>query len=316
MKTHTTWILLLNFNGYKDTCECIETLLASNLKLFHILVIDNASTDNSLLGIDECLESKDITSSKVSYTTSSNIFRTTNYSSSNTTLVSSDFNNGYASGNNIGIRYLLQHASKKDFIWILNNDTLVRPDTLENMINSYNQLENNDIMLLGSKILNEDLSLQSIGDVVQNKTEIIGDTLEVDHICGCSIFFRVEKFDSIGFLPEEYFLYYEETDWMKSIRQKGLKIFTSLKSEVIHKHAKSTGGAYSPLVLYYMTRNQILFYKKYSKGYAYMFIIFKLFFRNTLRVVYYLLHNSKLSKSIYKGTIDGLMNIKGKQKIS
>jgi len=316
MKTQTTWILLLNFNGYKDTCECIKTLFASNLKLFHILIIDNASTDNSLLGIGECLESKDITNSKVSYTTSSDRFRTINDSSSNITLISSDFNNGYASGNNIGIKYLLQHASKKDFIWILNNDTLVRPDTLENMVNSYHQLENNGIALLGSKILNEDLSLQSIGDVIQNNSEKNEDNLEVEHICGCSIFFRVEKFDSIGFLPEEYFLYYEETDWMKSIRQKGLKIFTSLKSEVIHKHAKSTGGAYSPLVLYYMTRNQILFYKKYSKGYTYMFIIFKLFFRNILRVIYYLLHNSKLSRSIFKGTIDGIMNIKGKQKIS
>jgi len=316
MKTETTWILLLNYNGHKDTCECIETLFASNLKLFHILIIDNASTDNSLINIDNWLESKDIESSKVSYTASSEMFRTTSDSISNIALISSDFNNGYASGNNIGMKYLLKHASKKDFIWILNNDTLVRPDTLENMINSYHQLENDGVALLGSRILNEDLSLQSIGDVVQNKNVKNEDNLEVEHICGCSIFFRVENFDSIGFLPEDYFLYYEETDWMKSIRQKGLKIFTSLKSEVIHKHAKSTGGAYSPLVLYYMTRNQILFHRKYSKGFTYIFIMLKLFFRNILRVFYYFFKDVKLSKPIFKGTIDGIMNIKGKQKIS
>lgn len=312
----TTWILLLNYNGYKDTCACIETLIESNLKLFHILMIDNASTDNSLLKIEQWLDSKYITTSKVSYSTSSGVFGTTREESSNITLISSDFNNGYAAGNNVGIKYLLQYASQIDFVWILNNDTLVRPDTLKNMIHSYNQLEKNGVALLGSKILNEDLSLQSIGVIVQSSNEKIEDNLEVEHICGCSIFFKVENLQSIGLLPEEYFLYYEETDWMKSIRQSGLKIFTSLKSEVIHKHAKSTGGAYSPLVLYYMTRNQILFHKKYSGGFVYSLVVFKLFFRNILRVIYYFFYDVKLSKSIFKGTIDGIRNVKGKQKIS
>ncbi|MDD2789214.1 MAG: glycosyltransferase family 2 protein [Sulfurimonas sp.] len=312
----TVWILLLNFNGYEDTLECIETLFTSKSKQLKLLIVDNASTDNSLININKWLESKDITSSKVFYKTSPDMFSTSSKENSNITLISSDSNNGYAAGNNIGIKYVLQHASKKDFIWILNNDTLVRPDTLENMINSYNQLENDAIALLGSKILNEDLSLQSIGDIIENTNEKNKDNLEVKHICGCSIFFRVENFDSIGFLPEEYFLYYEETDWMKSIRQKGLKIFTSLKSEVIHKHAKSTGGAYSPLVLYYMTRNQILFHKKYFGAFAYSLVVFKLFFRNILRVIYYFFYDVKLSKSIFKGTIDGIRNVKGKQKIS
>ena len=100
---------------------------------------------------------------------------------------------------------------------------------------------------------------------------------------------------------------------MKSIKQKGFKIFTCLSSQLIHKHAKSTGGIYSPFVIYYMTRNQILFNRKYLNSIQYYLFILKTISRNLLKIIFYAFKNLKSSKSIFTGTIDGILNKKGKK---
>lgn len=290
-----TYIIILNYNGWKDTIECLNSLscIQEDCK---IVLIDNKSTDDSIDKLEKWIQNqKEL--------------------SSNLIFIKSSENNGYAAGNNIGIKYV-ESQEDAQFIWILNNDTLIQEDTFKNLINCYKNLENENIALLGSKILNEDFSIQSIGylnskyteDEIKSKSSI-----EVEHISGCSIFFRADKIKEIGYIPEEYFLYYEETDWMKSIRQKGFKIFTCLSSQLIHKHAKSTGGIYSPFVIYYMTRNQILFNKKYLNSIQYYLFITKMISRNLLKIIFYSFKNLKSSKSIFTGTIDGILNKKGKK---
>ena len=290
-----TYIIILNYNGWKDTIECLNSLscIQEDCK---IVLIDNKSTDDSIDKLEKWIQNqKEL--------------------SSNLIFIKSSENNGYAAGNNIGIKYV-ESQEDAQFIWILNNDTLIQEDTFKNLINCYKNLENENIALLGSKILNEDFSIQSIGylnskyteDEIKSKSSI-----EVEHISGCSVFFRVKKIKEIGYIPEEYFLYYEETDWMKSIKQKGFKIFTCLSSQLIHKHAKSTGGIYSPFVIYYMTRNQILFNKKYLNSIQYYLFITKMISRNLLKIIFYSFKNLKSSKSIFTGTIDGILNKKGKK---
>jgi len=290
-----TYIIILNYNGWKDTIECLNSLscIQEDCK---IVLIDNKSTDDSIDKLEKWIQNqKEL--------------------SSNLIFIKSSENNGYAAGNNIGIKYV-ESQEDAQFIWILNNDTLIQEDTFKNLINCYKNLENENIALLGSKILNEDFSIQSIGylnskyteDEIKSKSSI-----EVEHISGCSIFFRANKIKEIGYIPEEYFLYYEETDWMKSIKQKGFKIFTCLSSQLIHKHAKSTGGIYSPFVIYYMTRNQILFNKKYLNSIQYYLFITKMISRNLLKIIFYSFKNLKSSKSIFTGTIDGILNKKWKK---
>ena len=290
-----TYIIILNYNGWKDTIECLNSLscIQEDCK---IVLIDNKSTNDSIDKLEKSIQNqKEL--------------------SSNLIFIKSSENNGYAAGNNIGIKYV-ESQEDAQFIWILNNDTLIQEDTFKNLINCYKNLENENIALLGSKILNEDFSIQSIGylnskyteDEIKSKSSI-----EVEHISGCSIFFRADKIKEIGYIPEEYFLYYEETDWMKHIKQKGFKIFTCLSSQLIHKHAKSTGGIYSPFVIYYMTRNQILFNKKYLNSIQYYLFITKMISRNLLKIIFYSFKNLKSSKSIFTGTIDGILNKKGKK---
>ena len=290
-----TYIIILNYNEWKHTIECLNSLscIQEDCK---IVLIDNKSTDDSIDKLEKWIQNqKEL--------------------SSNLIFIKSSENNGYAAGNNIGIKYV-ESQEDAQFIWILNNDTLIQEDTFKNLINCYKNLENENIALLGSKILNEDFSIQSIGylnskyteDEIKSKSSI-----EVEHISGCSIFFRADKIKEIGYIPEEYFLYYEETDWMKHIKQKGFKIFTCLSSQLIHKHAKSTGGIYSPFVIYYMTRNQILFNRKYLNSIQYYLFILKTISRNLLKIIFYSFKNLKSSKSIFTGTIDGILNKKGKK---
>ena len=290
-----TYIIILNYNGWKDTIECLESLKCIQ-EDYKIVLIDNKSTDDSIDKLEKWIQNQKELSSNLIFITSSE-------------------NNGYAAGNNIGIKYV-ESQEDAEFIWILNNDTLIKADILENLLNCYKNLENENIALLGSKILNEDFSMQSIGylnskyteDEIKSKSSI-----EVEHISGCSIFLRADKIKEIGYIPEEYFLYYEETDWMKSIKQKGFKIFTCLSSALVHKHAKSTGGIYSPFVIYYMTRNQILFNRKYLNSIQYYLFITKMISRNLLKIIFYSFKNLKSSKSIFTGTIDGILNKKGKK---
>lgn len=290
-----TYIIILNYNGWKDTIECLNSLscIQEDCK---IVLIDNKSTDDSIDKLEKWIQNqKEL--------------------SSNLIFIKSSENNGYAAGNNIGIKYV-ESQEDAQFIWILNNDTLIQEDTFKNLINCYKNLENENIALLGSKILNEDLTIQSVGFTTkqysQKEIEVLSN-VEVEHISGCSVFFRVKKIKEIGYISEEYFLYYEETDWMKHIKQKGFKIFTCLSSQLIHKHAKSTGGIYSPFVIYYMTRNQILFNRKYLNSIEYYLFILKIINRNLLKIVFYSFKNLELSKSIFTGTIDGILNKKGKK---
>ena len=276
-----TYIIILNYNGWKDTIECLNSLscIQEDCK---IVLIDNKSTDDSIDKLEKWIQNqKEL--------------------SSNLIFIKSSENNGYAAGNNIGIKYV-ESQEDAQFIWILNNDTLIQEDTFKNLINCYKNLENENIALLGSKILNEDLTIQSVGFTTkqysQKEIEVLSN-VEVEHISGCSVFFRVKKIKEIGYIPEEYFLYYEETDWMKSIKQKGFKIFTCLSSQLIHKHAKSTGGIYSPFVIYYMTRNQILFNRKYLNSIQYYLFILKTISRNLLKIIFYAFKNLKSSKLLF-----------------
>ena len=185
-----TYIIILNYNGWKDTIECLNSLscIQEDCK---IVLIDNKSTDDSIDKLEKWIQNqKEL--------------------SSNLIFIKSSENNGYAAGNNIGIKYV-ESQEDAQFIWILNNDTLIQEDTFKNLINCYKNLENENIALLGSKILNEDLTIQSVGFTTkqysQKEIEVLSN-VEVEHISGCSVFFRVKKIKEIGYIPEEYFLYY------------------------------------------------------------------------------------------------------------
>ncbi|MGK7368687.1 MAG: glycosyltransferase family 2 protein, partial [Candidatus Halalkalibacterium sp. M3_1C_030] len=99
-------IIILNWNGKEDTIECLNSLKALEYPNFEIVVVDNASSDGSVSEIKDKFPE--------------------------TTLLESEINRGYAGGNNIGLRYALNHDS--DYAWILNNDTVVDKNALGSLV--------------------------------------------------------------------------------------------------------------------------------------------------------------------------------------
>jgi GT2 family glycosyltransferase len=185
-------------------------------------------------------------------------------------------NAGYAGGNNVGIKYALDNNA--DYIWLLNNDTTVDSNALSALVDLAN--EDQKIAMVGSKILNyyNNEIIEFVGghlSLYDGKTSHIGygekDTGQYDNITrteyvtGASLLVSASAIKNIGLMDEDYFLYYEETDWCVRARIRGYTLAISPKSIVYHKVSVSTSKSNSQL-LYYMTRNRLFFLERNGRN--------------------------------------------------
>ncbi|MCE5214153.1 MAG: glycosyltransferase, partial [Methanobacterium sp.] len=105
METPKVTIVIVNWNGWEDTIECLKSLYHVNYTNFNIIIVDNHSQDDSVKKIKDYIENKKLI------------------------LIVNDENYGFAEGNNIGIRYA-QKNFNPDYILLLNNDTIVDKEFL------------------------------------------------------------------------------------------------------------------------------------------------------------------------------------------
>ncbi|GGL57256.1 glycosyltransferase family 2 protein [Sporolactobacillus putidus] len=258
-------IIIVNWNGYKDTSECLASIGKLSYNDFKVFIVDNGSSDNSYH-----LLKTFITQTSLDYAVE---------------LLKSNENLGFAGGNNIAIKQALNQGF--EYFWMLNNDTVVDPKALLYLVEEISK--NKNIGIVGSKIYyyNSD-TIWYAGGLVNKMTGFtkhIGnkqiDTGQfnniklVDYITGCSLLFRKELLDEIGFMMEDYFLYCEEVDWNIRASKFGWKLVYIPKSVVYHKVSKSSGGALnlSPEVTYYYIRNPFVTIKRTQNKFA-VFIAF------------------------------------------
>lgn len=243
------YIILLNYNGYKDTIECIDSLLNLNQVNYRIIVVDNSQGNSDLdklIGYAQENELNYISFQQEAYS---------NYNSQKIIFIKSSCNKGFSHGNNIGIQFALQqkHAC---YFWILNNDTVVDPNSLFHLVN---QLNKSQKVLLGSKLLyyHKPNIIQGVGGVFNKNFYITkhlgeGDTKntpkeqypKIDYAIGASMFVDKEFIDCVGLLNEDYFLYYEELDWVFRAYRKGYQVDWCEDSVVYHKEGATIGSSY------------------------------------------------------------------------
>lgn len=250
-------IVLLNWNGWKDTIECIESIRKSNYESYNIVIVDNASTDNSVNEIKRYLNINNIGYSLYDYLGNENfILQYKSVENSSVIIIKSSKNDGFASGNNIGFKYLFLNNTV-EYIWILNNDVVISSDSIKNLVEFYKYNPNSIIgssvleyydrkkiqylsgakynRILGrNKPLFKGYSFENIKDISQN--------LDLDYIGGCSIFIKSDILKQIGMLNEKYFLYYEEIDLCKKAKSLGLNLAWCKDSIVYHKGGASIGS--------------------------------------------------------------------------
>ena len=274
------YIVILNWNSARDTIHCIKSVLnLKKIKDVTIVVCDNDSKKESYEEIKNfVLDQTNISNLIISENEIPN-YKNSNYK---IVLIKNEKNYGYAGGNNRGVRFALNQETMQ-YVWILNNDTEVAPDSLDHLIDKFES--NKKYGVVGSKLVEFEnrTKVQGIGGVINPKfctTKEIGNELaidenidelnyekKVDYVIGASMMFNRLCLQQVGLMCEDYFLYYEEIDICNRIRQKNLEVGIASKSIVYHKHGASTGKGKSDIADYYSVRNRLLISKKFYRKY-------------------------------------------------
>lgn len=294
-------IVILNWNGLKDTIECLESLEKIDYSNYKIIVVDNNSEGNDA-GI---LEKK---------------YRNYKYNKNYINVIRSKKNLGFGGGNNMGIRTILEEGKSK-YILLLNNDTVVEPNFLKELVKT---AENNSRLgIVGGKILyyNKPNKIWYAGgklDLLRgsgyhffqgkiNQSEISGE-IDVTFITGCLMLIKKELFKKIGLLPEEYFLSVEDVDFCYNVISQGYKLKVNLNSKIYHKVSVSKGGENSVIDDYYVTRNRIYFMLRKIKNKKYLipFMVFFLFSRIIIFFKFLIKGKGKKIWMMFRGIKDGL----------
>lgn len=286
-----TYIILLNYNGWKDTIECLESLYKLHSQDYKIILCDNNSTDNSLTKIvdwaNNRINANIPTQEKLRplvlpYVSKPIEFEEYNFDESKSihitnrlTIIKIKENKGFAAGNNIGIKIALNQDDCQ-YVWCLNNDTIVDPLSLTNLVETMNSNSSIGICGAKTKYYFSPSEIQCDGGFKYNKwtskiRKLTDEELEhndFDYINGASMMINPLFIETVGFMNEDYFLYNEEIDW--AVRNNRLFLLTYCPQAVIyHKEGSSIGGnsqnvgEKSYLADFYSIRSRINFTKKY-----------------------------------------------------
>lgn len=296
--------------------ECIQSLLRMEDQDFLIVLCDNNSTDGSF---DQLL-----TWGKA---TLSNRFATWNCNQPPPTqakliLIQTGANLGFAGGCNVGLRYALLHTNA-EFVWLLNNDTVVDTHALGQQVGALRQSP--DTGILGSTLvfLHQPDQVQAPGGYNFNfwtarvlpiqpniSVKSLPSADQVDphlkFICGASMFVRRSFLETVGLLNEQYFLYFEEVDWAVRGRDR-FRLSYCPSSRIWHKEGGSIGShrklaQRSAFSEGFLSRNRILFLKTYFPQrlplcLAYVLVI------GSIRIVQ---GRWRLAITLWKGALRGL----------
>ncbi|HHD2736346.1 TPA: glycosyltransferase family 2 protein [Clostridium perfringens] len=282
------YIILLNYNGANDTIECINSIENIKYKNYKIIIVDNNSTDNSLEILMKYIGNKH-------------------------KIISSNKNNGFSFGNNIGIKEAINQGA--DYVLLLNNDTLVEKDFLNHLVSS---IKENVGIAIGKIYYEKDRKRlwydggsinKKIGKVIHYNYNCIDKNYnysekKVSFATGCCMLIPISIFSSVGLLDESYFLYYEDADYSSKVSAAGYDIVYNPKSIIYHKVSATTGKK-SSLTQYYMARNALLFINNnINKKYKVFSIIY--FY---IKSIWLLLKGEISFKSYFNGVKDYYKNI-------
>ena len=240
-------VVVINWNGWRDTLAAYRSLSASEYADWHLIVVDNASTDGSAEQLAQL--------------------------GRGTTLIVNPVNAGFAGGCNVGIRAAM--ALGCDHVFLLNNDAAVGPETLGRLANASAALGD---AVLGCVVRYQGSGgLQYFGsrtatgsgmpewfrtprDLAQLERSLIA----TDFVFGAALFAPARLFDQVGLFDERFFLTFEETDWCYRARAAGISCMVVRDAIVEHVGSASMGSLLMPLQAYFLQRNRLLFCEKHA----------------------------------------------------
>ena len=295
-----TSIITINYNGIKDTCELIDSLPLED-KSIEVIVVDNASKEDEATIIANRYPQVKV--------------------------IHSEKNLGFAGGNNLGIK-----AAQGKYLFFINNDTLISEKgkvKSEKFASAFQPLierlksskkigavcpkirfawGDNPIQFAGFTPLSRyTMRNRSIGFGETDKGQY--DTAHpTPYAHGAAMMIKREALERVGFMPECYFLYYEELDWSMMFTRAGYAIWYEPACTIYHKESQATGQN-SPLKTYYLTRNRLLFVKRNIQGLrryiTYTYLLLAVAPRDICRYILHGQHN--LASATIKGIINFIL---------
>lgn len=281
--------VVLNWNGWRYTLNCLETLLRSDYAELRIVVCDNGSTDDSWHVFQLWAQGK-VSAPPPSHPRLASLLTTPrrrkakcvfledhcvgseSLCSSNVIFVRRNQNQGYGAGNNAGIRYALRVGA--DYVWILNNDTLVEPSAPRLLVEYIRS--RSKVGMCGTVVMNYDdpATIQVLGGWHWNKwiakpTPLLSPDrvlADLSYIQGASLCVSRNFLDEVGFLAEEYFLFCEEMDWVLRAAKR-FQLDYCPDAVVFHKSGASFGKHDSNLKIrsaeFYSMRARLMLTRKF-----------------------------------------------------
>lgn len=288
-------IIILNWNGLKDTVECLESLKKIIYPNYNIIVVDNGSSNDDVKALQTIFGEY-------------------------IKIIANDRNYGFTGGTNIGIRYAL-NITNPQYLLSLNNDTIVDPEFLDKLIEVAES--DTSIGIIGPKIYFYDFpnTIQSLGNRLNFATGQISQignreqddgrsskNRNIDFISVC-LLIRAKVLDDIGLFDNDYFCYWEDVDLCNRAKKAGYKIMYAPSAKIWHKLEKSSANKLG-LVDYYIARNRFRFMKKNATRCQYLSFFIYFFAYYIWLVTGSRIYRQKMKQlpAFYRGVRDGLFN--------
>ncbi len=274
------YIVILNYNGSRDTIECLESILKLNYGNYQVLIVDNSET---ILPFQELLNWAKSEHINFDETIETNIDLDNHQN--DLVFIKAEKNKGFAAGNNIALNAILKTKETNSYIWLLNNDTIVDKGALKALVSYLRAHQDKKIGVLGSKLIYyyQREKLQGVGgkfnkfffisthvgegeSITKSKPEFE----KIDYVIGASMFVTYKFLREVGTLKEDFFLYYEELDWAYRAQEKGWILDWCPDALIFHKEGASIGSSYNSLKKSFFSEMQVfksrkIFVKKYYK---------------------------------------------------
>lgn len=323
-------IIILNWNGWEDTIECLESLYRINYSNYEVIVVDNFSTNDSIQKIKDWtewkieVESKYFESTKCTHNIK--IFEYTKAdlednsylerkkefdkleSNKKLFLLKNDKNDGFAGGCNVWIKQILSE-NQSDYTLLLNNDTVVDKDFLNYL---YNDIFNSEKCWMMSPInynyFNNEIDFYwwwiNRYKWWSYHIKYENDTKNFWFLTWCCLLIKNKVLEKVWGFDEKYFCYFEDADLSQKVLNSWFTLEISRNSKIYHKVSASSWKK-SDFYIYHFSRNRILFNRKFNTWFS-LCVFYMYQFLKTLFWIFYF--NSSQRKAWFKWIKDGIRN--------
>ncbi|MDH5458352.1 MAG: glycosyltransferase family 2 protein [Nitrospinota bacterium] len=273
-------IIILNWNGWQDTIECLASIANITYPNYRVIIVDNHSNDGSEQKIHQSFPDIHI--------------------------IQNETNLGFSEGNNVGIREALR--SQAEYILILNNDTVLDPSIFSHLlkeamsndglaiysprIHSYSSP--NEVCFGGAQWLPEKARFRLLTSANTDFPYSATASYKTEFAMGCAMFFNRRIPEEIGLLDSIFFLNWEEVDWCTRAQKAGIPTFHVPTAKVLHKISSTIQNKTKlGTAQYYLTRNWLLWIERHLQGREKIFA-----YRCHLKEIY------RQAKKIFKSNTD------------